>query len=191
MFIHEDGYWIDVKPEDRKYKTDSAFANFIAQFFIANDISKNDKIYDFGCSDGFYLSVLENFGFVNLIGIEGQIPKQKRFPNILQKNLIHNFLLPKGHIISLEVGEHIPQKYTNIYVKNLANNTCENGFLILSWAIPGQVGVGHVNCLSNRDVIEIMTQQNFQFLPEPTKEARDIANKTWFKNSVMFFKKIK
>jgi 2-polyprenyl-3-methyl-5-hydroxy-6-metoxy-1,4-benzoquinol methylase len=46
-------------------------------------------------------------------------------------------------VISLEVGEHIPQKSESVFINNLISHTKQ--YLILSWATPGQVGDAHVN----------------------------------------------
>ena len=49
--------------------------------------------------------------------------------------------------MSLEVGEHIPKEYEDIFINNLHNNN--NKGIILSWAILGQGGFGHVNEQNN------------------------------------------
>ena len=46
-------------------------------------------------------------------------------------------------VLSLEVGEHLPKKFEDVFINNLHNNN-KNG-MVLSWAIKGQGGSGHVN----------------------------------------------
>lgn len=38
-------------------------------------------------------------------------------------------------VISVEVGEHIPAKFQNIYLDNLVRHAREG--IVLSWAVPG------------------------------------------------------
>ena len=45
--------------------------------------------------------------------------------------------------MSLEVGEHLPKEFEDIFINNLDNNN--NYGIVLSWAIKGQGGYGHYN----------------------------------------------
>jgi tryptophanyl-tRNA synthetase len=47
-------------------------------------------------------------------------------------------------IISLEVAEHIPEKYEAVYLDNIFRHAKEG--IILSWAVPGQIGLSLVVC---------------------------------------------
>jgi len=47
-------------------------------------------------------------------------------------------------IVSIEVAEHIPAKFEHIYLDNIARHAREG--VLISWAVPGQVGWQHVNC---------------------------------------------
>jgi tryptophanyl-tRNA synthetase len=46
-------------------------------------------------------------------------------------------------IISLEVAEHIPEKYEAVYLDNIFRHAKEG--IILSWAVPGKGGLSHIN----------------------------------------------
>lgn len=46
--------------------------------------------------------------------------------------------------VSIEVAEHIPTEYSEQFVKNLIN--ASNGMVLLTAALPGQGGTGHINC---------------------------------------------
>ena len=46
-------------------------------------------------------------------------------------------------IISLEVAEHIPKEFESTYLDNIVRHAVEG--IIISWAIPGQDGVQHIN----------------------------------------------
>ena len=95
-----------------------------------------------------------------------------------------------GVVISLEVGEHIPAEYMNTYISNITN-PC-NSFLITSWAIKGQEGFGHVNCLDNHEVIPLIESRGFKLMEKETEEVRsiDLTEAPWFKNTLLIFKKV-
>ena len=150
----------------------------------------NKLIHDFGCGLGRYLKPLNDAGFTNLIGYEGKIPAVKKFNNIIEQDLTLPFdVLNKGNVLCLEVGEHIPKKYEEIFINNITNACDDN--LIMSWAIVGQDGDGHVNCLNNDVVISKIESKGFKFLPEETASARSTIGNDywWFKNTTLIFKK--
>ena len=158
--------------------------------FFNEKLSKEEHIRDFGCGLGNYLKDLKNFGFKVLTGYEANIPKQKVFDNIIEQDLTIPFeTFSQGHVISLEVGEHIPKQFQNIYLDNITN-AC-NTYLITSWAIRGQEGFGHVNCLNNDEIIPLIEKRGFKLMKEETKEVRSVIkdNTWWFKNTILIFKK--
>ena len=57
------------------------------------------------------------------------------------------FDTPFSWVMSLEVGEHLPKKFEDIFINNLHNNN-EKG-IVLSWAVKGQGGDGHFNEQNN------------------------------------------
>lgn len=158
--------------------------------WIASFLNKEDLIYDFGCGLGHYLRDLQRAGFQRLKGFEGDLPKKRVFDNIVQQDLTLPFeLKEKGSVISLEVGEHIPKEYMDIYLDNITN-FCEKT-LIISWAVRGQAGFGHVNCLNNEEVIPLIEQRGFCFRKDLSEEARKVVgdNTPWFKNTILIFER--
>ena len=53
--------------------------------------------------------------------------------DILDLSKTHVFDNKYDWVLSLEVGEHIPKEYENIFIDNLCNN-CING-IIISWVL--------------------------------------------------------
>lgn len=160
--------------------------------FLSED--KDKRIYDMGCGLGNYLKDLANAGFTDLVGFEGDIPVNKVFSNIWRQDLtkpINEALVNKGNVICLEVGEHIPAEFQDQLLQNI-KQLC-NGYLIMSWAVRGQVGFGHVNCLNNGEVIEIMERYGFKYLHGYSQDARAVIDDTtpWFKNTIMIFSRWK
>ena len=193
--ISETGFW-DGENAHHHHVHSPKLAEWIVKLLsstfdlVPNQDVKDKKIYDFGCGMGEYLKTLEIGGFTNLVGFEGDPPAQKVFDNIWKQDLtqpVH--FAEKGHVIMLEVGEHIDAKYQDALIDNVVK-LCK-GYLILSWAVPGQAGYGHVNCLSNEDVISYLEAKGFVYLDVLTNESRQHVddNTPWFRNTLMIFYK--
>lgn len=153
---------------------------------------KDIPLYDFGCGNGHYLKHFNDNGFNKLTGFEGKFPKYPEFNNIIEQDLTKPFNVSEpGNCVFLEVAEHIPAQYEDIMLKNISN-ACSNK-LIMSWAVRGQGGQGHVNCLDNEEVIDKMLDYGFKYLKRDTTIARksipDDNPYIWFKTTTMIFKK--
>ena len=156
--------------------------------FISSLLTKDRNIYDFGCGDGFYLSTLQESGFDKLTGFEGSPSTSPKFSNIHKQDLAELFSVPeKGHVICLEVAEHIPREYENILISNITN-AC-HGYLIFSWAVRGQGGTCHVNCRNNDEVLEMFSSHGFVFCKELTTKARLLTEDhcDWFRDTILIF----
>jgi hypothetical protein len=156
--------------------------------WLCDFLDKNTRVVDFGCGLGFYLSELQKSGFTNLVGYEGMIPEKQLFENIISHDLTKP-IKESGNVICLEVGEHIPAEYAGVFIDNLCN-TCTH-YLILSWAVRGQPGRGHVNCLDNHEVVELIEKKGLIYSPKKTKAARSVINENtyWFKDTLLIFEK--
>jgi hypothetical protein len=95
----------------------------------------------------------------------------------------------KGQVLSFEVEEHIPAQYEQIFIDTIVLHC--NSILILSWAIIGQFGVGHVNCRSQEYIIDQIEQRGLKYNKEDTLFIRnaEYKNAPWFKNTLMVFRK--
>ena len=90
-------------------------------------------------------------------------------------------------VISLELGEHIPKRFEKTFINNLITHA-KNG-IILSWAVKGQGGVGHVNCQNNDYVKARMKELGFVDDIRAEEFLRKRAWRPWFKNTIMVFRK--
>jgi hypothetical protein len=103
-------------------------------------------------------------------------------------NLSETFNLNKQYdcVISLEVGEHIPENLENVFLDNLARH-CKK-LLILSWGIPGQVGDGHINLRTNEYIIDSLHKKKLFYDLELSNKLKKSASLWWFHRSIMVFK---
>lgn len=181
--ISPTGYWSD---DEAKFHIGSEEL----AVFLAGYLDKDEYVIDFGCGDGFYLSYLQSQGFEKTIGIDGMEIYTASIP--IQEMDISQpiFLDQKGQVISLEVGEHIPKQFEENYIDNITHHCTSK--LILSWAIKGQPGIGHINNQNNDYVIREIEERGFRYDEGLSKEIRkSIEEDTyWFRNTLMIFNKI-
>ena len=192
--ITETGYWTSDDTE-AIHVHDPRLANWILNY-LQDD--KDKQLIDFGCGMGDYLKKLHDNGFSNLHGFEGEVRKgsPKFIKNWDLSNPIKNYegynSLKKSayNTICLEVGEHIPKQYESIFLDNITSLTTNK--IILSWAIIGQLGDGHVNCMNNDEVILKMNELGFNYLENDSIIARNSVSPeiaSWFLNTIMIFQK--
>lgn len=177
------GIW-DQWTADKYHQSSPSLARWIADY-----LNKNRVVLDFGCGNAYYLSKLAEEGFQG-VGIEGYKLNNFLFDNVyvfdLSKPLNLEF---KGSVISLEVGEHIPKEGEQNFLDTVTNH-CDSD-LIFSWALPGQPGVGHINCQPQDYIISEVERRGFTFLPIQTQDARDNVDENcdWFRRTLLIFKR--
>lgn len=179
------GFWKDKNINEHVF--DSKLSCSILNYL------KHKKIktcVDFGCGLGHYVEYFNSSG-ITTEGYDGnpftpELTKGKC--NIL--NLAVDFDLGKKFdcVLSLEVGEHIPKEYEEVFINNLIKHT--NDLIILSWAIPNQGGHGHVNCQTNEYIKKIFKTKGFKSEFYMENIIRLSATEDWFNNTIMIFKKI-
>lgn len=181
MAIGPTGIWTDATPNS--YPKSLKLAEMLWGIL---DHSK--WIIDFGCGDGYYLNYLNTHNVPLVIGFDGYKSVDKDFVFESDLSKPRNFPV-RGQVLSLEVGEHIPVQYEQTFIDNLCRH-CDSR-LVLSWALPGQNGHGHVNCRPNEYVIEQVEQRGFKFHIHQTNFLRsDIEmHVSYFKTTLMVFDK--
>jgi hypothetical protein len=167
------------------------FSYRLAQY-IGQYLPKNKQVIDLGCGLATYLRYLHDIGFTKLLGVEGTQLTNFEFGNIL----VHDLSIPieidkKGNVICLEVGEHIAKEYEDVVIDNICKLCADDGFIIMSWAIPTQDGIGHVNCQHNIYILDKIAKRGFSLLLDDTLRVRGVVEDrlNYFRNTLMIFKK--
>lgn len=145
-------------------------------------------IVDIGCGNGAYVSALHKAGY-SVVGYDGSpatpIITKGRCSVMDFSNPVDIGLYDV--VLSLEIGEHIPQQYESVFIDNIISAV--RHLLILSWAIEGQGGTGHVNCRNNDYIISAIEAKGLVFDPVLSAELRQGVFLPWFANTIMVFKK--
>jgi len=97
------------------------------------------------------------------------------------------FDTPFSWVLSLEVGEHLPKKFEDVFINNLHNNN-EKG-IVLSWALKGQGGHGHYNEQNNDYIKSKICDLGYLNDIQAEEKLRKNSKLWWFKNTIMVFKK--
>jgi predicted TPR repeat methyltransferase len=175
------GFWISNEDEEHVFIPE--LSNEINQYATAHKIT---SVYDFGCGTGEYLKRLkEHNNEISATGFEGH-QTEREFDNIVKADLSEELSLePVDLVISIEVGEHIPKEYEKNFLDNIVNHSKKH--IILSWAVEGQGGLGHVNCQNNDYIINQVEERGFKFDKDTTASMREKMPDLWIKNTVMVF----
>lgn len=167
-----------------------AFSYRLAEY-VAKLLPKNEPLFDLGCGPGTYSKYFRDVGFTNVTAIEGSDLEELFETQVEVFDLTETMGVVKnpGNVFCAEVCEHVPGEYMNVLLDNISR--CCIGYLVLSWAIRGQSGFGHVNCMDNYEVIGILEDKGFEFLWGPSREARSVIENhcDWFRNTILIFKK--
>lgn len=158
---------------------------------LSHLLPKSKPVLDFGCGKGTYLQKLLDKGFV-CYGYEGTkgINDIADFKEIKECDLSQPFAAEEiGSVLCFEVAEHIPKENESVLLSNLAM-ACDE-WLIISWAVKGQGGFGHVNEQNADYVIKIISDLGFEHIQGLSDYLRNEgANDLWwFKRSIYVFKK--
>lgn len=184
--VHEHGYFVG---EDAcsEHIFDPGLATALVDFFQRE---KATCIADFGCGMGDYVKNFLGNGLY-CEGYDGN-PDTTLLSNgiahVLDLSQPIIFEKPFDWILSLEVGEHIPKEFEKAFIENMHNNNLKG--IVLSWAVIGQGGLGHVNCQDNDYIKSVMAQYGYRNDVRAEKAMRLRSTISWFKKTIMVFRKI-
>lgn len=115
---------------------------------IVIELVKPQSVLDVGCGTGTWLKAFQENGIENFIGIDSHdVTKDQLMiseSNFKSLDLLKPFDLHRKFdlVLSLEVGEHLPESSADTYVESL---TRHSEVILFSAAIPGQGGQNHIN----------------------------------------------
>ena len=163
------------------------------------DELKSNSVLDLGCGVGSYLEGFFNAGCRDLLGIELNFDKAKKyivdniFSFIIEGDATTDLNLNRKFdcVVSFEVGEHIEPDGTEMFIDNLT--LYSNRYIILTTASPGQRGTGHIN-LRNKDFwIKSITVKGFLYRKDLVEKYRIAWKKfnveKYILNNLMVFRK--
>ena len=185
--INQNGFWEGVEAQTQ-HIYDAKLSLALLEFFMNE---KANTVCDFGCGMGTYVKHFTENN-MNASGYDGN-PNTPELTNnackVLDLSTPIKFDTPFSWAMSLEVGEHLPQVFEDIFINNLHNNN-DHG-IVLSWAIKGQGGCGHFNEQNNDYIKSKVCALGYTNDVGAEEHLRNNSTLPWFKNTVMVFRKVK
>lgn len=160
---HLHGYWL----QDRDHCNDRGFAEAVAR------LVEGGRVLDLGCGDGFLIGVLREFGAA-AVGVDGSIYSRG--------DLVHDITQPLPELgkfdwcTLIEVGEHVPAELVDAVLDNIDRAADR---VVVSWARPGQGGVGHVNELDQKTVVGMFARRGYAVDTSASQVLRSAASLPW------------
>ena len=90
-------------------------------------------------------------------------------------------------VMSLEVGEHLPTACLSNFLA-LLHHSNRRG-IVLSWAVPGQPGVCHINGRTRQQVLAMANFLGYEADEAASSAARQAAKLSWLKNNVLVLRR--
>jgi len=189
MKINERGFWENNSTEG--HGVDQGLMKGLADFFHSNSYHK--VVIDIGCGEGSYTKYLNEHG-IYCEGYDGN-----RYTPVITNGLCHvadfsqeQHLGSYEWAMCLEVAEHIPAKYEDIFLDNLHRHNVDG--IVISWSIPEFGGDGHVNPKPNSYVIDKFISMGYLYDENSTTILRyscaEYPNPCWwFGHTIFVFRK--
>ncbi|XP_055875544.1 uncharacterized protein LOC106051190 isoform X3 [Biomphalaria glabrata] len=170
--VSANGGWCEEtsRPNSKSHITDPEFATALSRFLTQKTVGS------FGDGPGTYKKLLDRLGQVKSYSSFDGAPFCETVTGGLYGLPIFDW------IVSIEVAEHIPAKFEEIYLDNLARHAREG--IILSWAVPGQGGLSHVNNKAISDVIKEMSKRGFHIDIQAGEPLRKASSLVWLQKNV-------
>jgi len=180
--IFEHGCWTGV--DGLPHRHDPALADALAAL-----LPEGESVADLGCGDGAYVRRLRETN-LDVDGYDGnpQTPQ-------LTGGMCCVFDLAGDYelgdvcdtVLCLEVLEHIPVEYEGLAVLRVCQ--AARNRIIISWAHPGQGGLGHYNCRPLDYVRAVFAAHGFIANEPATAALRERATLSWFQSNLLVLEK--
>jgi SAM-dependent methyltransferase len=189
--VLETGAWvISNKEAEQQHEFDPGLAVGLVRLIKKIGYKETEKVYDLGCGKGDYVKYMRSEG-LDAKGFDGNPNTPKFCKECVVHDLTEKLKVPSAEfVISLEVAEHIPKDKEELYINTLNEAVKEGGYLIISWAYPGQGGFGHFNELDNAYAKKLFLKMGYQNMQDMEKYLRIRSSLKWFKYTIMVFHKI-
>ena len=145
--------------------------------YEVTNMFKIGSVVDMGCGVAGYLLGCLNAG-ANVRGLEYSYDSCRKYiPEPVAKFVSFADLTTKIQLwkyelaISCEIGEHLPEDKSDIYVDNLTNSS---NSIMFSAAIPNQKGENHINCQPQQYWIDKFAKRGFILDNEKTQLVKNI-----------------
>ena len=147
-------------------------------------------VLDVGCGPGTYVYSLRNVG-VDAFGLD--IDERTIGKEYLKNQSLLDIVNEKAELVlCIEVAEHIDESLEDKVVEKVVSSVEKT--LIWTAAVPGQGGIGHINCKNKEEWAEKIEKsgliRNYEKEAELIEYISQGYHMGWFKNNVMVFDRL-
>lgn len=162
---------------------DEGLANKLADLF------EKKSVVDLGCGLGWYCPIISKKSkkcdqYDGSVNIEEVTNGKVKYLNLAEKI---NFNCNYDIVMSLEVAEHIPKEFEEVYVNNLVK--CSREGILITWSRIGQGGHFHVNNKNREDVMKLFESKGYKYQNEITERLKNSTQVDWLKSNILYFTK--
>lgn len=163
---------------------DRALAAGIGEFLVTEEAA---SVVDFGCGPGKALSVYRALD-IDAWGIEGDKAMSSETNRVEYMDLSeHVDLSPRGccdWVLTFDVAEHIPLTREHIFLDNLHRSNRHG--IVMSWAIRGQHGFGHVNNRNAKEILDMFTSLGYDHDDVAQARLRSTASENFGRRETLY-----
>ena len=149
------------------------------------------SVVDFGCGNGVWLNVWKRFRNQRVLGLDGSYVDQSTLSiatdEFVPADLSQQIDLRETFdlVQSLEVAEHIPSSKADVFVDNLVRH---GRHILFAAAVPGQLGVDHVNERSYDYWRCLFAKRDYSLFDAIRPAIRDqYSIKWWYRYNLLLF----
>lgn len=158
-------------------------SNQILRWIVEN--MEPGVLADLGSGHNYYVNALRHFGFESY----GYDITNLHSVYQITTDVTEPLKLEVDYTLCFEVGEHIPPGKE----KPLFDNICKaKKAAIVSWAKPGQEGIGHINCREHTFVRYEMAKRGFEVNEKKTRQLRksnEGSHCDWFNENITYYER--
>lgn len=176
------GIWIGENLQNY-HKYDSNLAEGLSDFFE----QEGGNVVDMGCGYGEYVEKISEV--TECVGYDGN-----PFTENITQGLCKVLDLSKKQnirksdwVLSLEVGNHIPRDFEDVFIDNL-HNTNKKG-IIISWASESQKGAFQLNKRDGDYIVKKFKDLGYTYDSASSNILKKKARFFWFRNTLKVFRK--
>ncbi|KNC81971.1 hypothetical protein SARC_05735 [Sphaeroforma arctica JP610] len=175
------GAWCPSKLD--KYYLDEGLATQVLSILHRKNYT---SLYDFGAGVGRYVNFyregdIDALGFDGNLGVE-EYTQGKVINRDFTSNELLNELQPREVVTCFETGEHVPKSKESSLLDIVSGLSTR--MVVMSWAKPGQGGVGHINLQKLDYIIAEMDKRGCVFDAQLSKEFNEACTLSWFKTNL-------
>ena len=168
-----------------RHFTDESLAKALSELF------KGQTVASLGDGYGGYKKLLDSSGKVRQYDSYDGAPfcenKTHGLVKFLDISIPVYGLRLYDWVISLEVGEHIPKQYEQIFLDNIARHADKG--IVLSWAVPGQGGHGHVNNQPLEYIVQQLDNRGFYRDLKSSHHLQQASRIGWLKRNTNVYRR--